>query len=52
MNTIYTKQELKKLKGIVPSSLFTRIKRINSFIDNNWDKYIEGCYLLKEGQTT
>lgn len=52
---IYTKKELKNLKLKLEeqntTSLFNRIKRVNSFINNNWSKYLEAETLIKQGTT-
>lgn len=48
---IYTPEQLKLIKERYPLSIFKKIKRINSFIDNNWDKYIEAVKLNNQGQT-
>lgn len=48
---IYTKDQLAILKIKTSKPLFNKIKRINFFIDNNWDKYVEGCCLVKQGET-
>ena len=52
---IYTKKELKNLKLKLEEqntiSLFNRIKRVNSFINNNWSKYLEAETLIKQGTT-
>lgn len=49
LNMIYTKEELKKLSLVIPLSLLKKLKRINGFINNNWDKYLEYTYLIKQG---
>ena len=50
---IYTKEELKTLKLKLEEqntiSLFNKIKRVNTFIDKNWDKYLEAEVLIKQG---
>jgi hypothetical protein len=48
---IYTPEQLKLIKERYPLSIFKKIKRINSFIDSNWDKYIEAVKLNNQGQT-
>lgn len=52
MNVIYTKEELNSLNELIPLSLFNRIKRINGFVNANWDKYIEYSRLIKQGSLT
>lgn len=50
---IYTKEELKNLKLKLEEqntiSLFNKIKRVNTFIDKNWDKYLKAEVLIKQG---
>jgi hypothetical protein len=48
---IYTPEQLKLIKERYPLCIFKKIKRINSFIDSNWDKYIEAVKLNNQGQT-
>jgi len=47
---IYNEKQLKLIKEKYPSSTYKKIKRINSFIDANWDKYIEAIRLNNQGQ--
>lgn len=47
---VYSKEQLIAIKEKYPLSLYTKIKRINSFIDKNWDKYIEAVRLNNQGQ--
>lgn len=49
--TPYTKDQLKLIKERLPSSIYSRIKRTNSFIDNNYSLYIEATHLVSQGTT-
>lgn len=49
---IYNKEQLRVIKEKYPLSIYKKIKRINCFINNDWDKYIEAIALNSQGQTT
>lgn len=48
---IYNKDQLTQIKFTQPGSIYNRIKRVNSFVNNNWNVYIEALDLISQGQT-
>lgn len=49
---LYSKEELNRLKEKTPKSIYNKINKINSFLDKDWNKYIEAIHLTNQGQTT
>lgn len=46
---IYSKEELNLIKDKAPKSIYSRLKRINSFIDKDYSKYLEAQHLIQNG---
>lgn len=47
----YTLEQLKQIKASLPASIYNRIKRVNSFINLDYSRYIEAIQFTKQGAT-
>lgn len=46
---IYTTSQLNILETLIPISQYNKLKKVNSFINKNWEAYVQGSFIIKEG---
>lgn len=49
---LYTTKQLKLIKKQHPASIYNRIKRVNSFLDKDYSRYLQAISLYSQGANT